>query len=194
MGDSFVAYEWRLRTSAGQIQIRSRGDCAVYTVTHAQCLAFGYGLESSFPLDHQDKMLARRRRYVQDLMNQGFAESEPGGENTQYYPLLDRKPTAKRSEGWMELPKFVMDKLPAAVANKNVCYAGCTSKALLVLHCQRNARFYPGYTNLCVSGSGVTLEEFVLWVEQMDAWRHGKKQVPKEKKPLPYPLHQPFHW
>ncbi|KAH7412569.1 hypothetical protein BKA64DRAFT_770276 [Cadophora sp. MPI-SDFR-AT-0126] len=83
LGDTFLPYEWRLRTDAGHVQERSRGDCAIYTVMHAQCLAFGYGIKDSFPPDDQTKILNRRRRYVQDLMYQGFADFQEGAENTQ---------------------------------------------------------------------------------------------------------------
>lgn len=193
LGSSFLPYEWKLRTDAGHVQERSRGDCAIYTVTHAMCLAFGYGIVDAFPQDHQDKMLNRRRRYVQDLMYQGFAAFEPGGRNTQYYPLLDTKPQALRSEGFYTLPRAVLNMLPSKVANKRKCYMNCPSKIVLMKHCTRNARFYPGWQDGTVSGRGVTLEEFVAWVENMDAVRHWKRYS-EEQRPLPYPAYQPFRW
>ncbi|KAG4434858.1 hypothetical protein IFR05_009652 [Cadophora sp. M221] len=120
LGNSFFPYDWRLRTNAGHVQERSRGDCAIYTATHAQCLAFGYGITDAFPSDHQTKILNRRRRYVQDLMYQGFEDFKDGERNTQYYPLLDSKPTALRSEGFYSLPGAVLEVLPAEVANKRL--------------------------------------------------------------------------
>lgn len=193
LGTAFLPYDWRLRTDAGHVQERSRGDCAIYTGTHAQCLAFGYGLTGAFPSDHQTKILNRRRRYVQDLMYQGFKDFEVGAENTQYYPLLDTKPTASRSEGFYSLPGAVLHKLPSEVANKRMCYRDCLSKVALIKHCKRNARFYSGWEDGKVSGRGTTLEEFVMWVENMDAMRHWKKFT-EVVKPLPYPEHQPFRW
>ncbi|KAH9223110.1 hypothetical protein DL95DRAFT_498062, partial [Leptodontidium sp. 2 PMI_412] len=193
LGNSFFPYDWRLRTDAGHVQERSRGDCAIYTVTHAQCLAFGYGITDSFPSDHQTKILNRRRRYVQDLMYQGFVDFKDGEENTQYYPLLDTKPTAFRSEGFYSLPGAVLELLPAEVANKSICYRDCPSKLALMNHCQRNARFYPGWEARQVSGTGRTLEEFVRWVENMDAMRHWKRYT-EAARPLPYPANQPFRW
>ncbi|PVH86689.1 hypothetical protein DL98DRAFT_582638 [Cadophora sp. DSE1049] len=177
LGNSFLPYEWRLRTDAGHVQERSRGDCAIYTVTHAQCLAFGYGIKDSFPSDHQTKILNRRRRYVQDLMYQGFTDFQDGAENTQYYPLLDTKPTALRSEGFYSLPGVVLHRLPAEVANKRACY-----------------RYCPRWEDPKVSGRGKILEEFVRWVEEMDAMRHWKKYTTEAAKPLTFPEHQPFRW
>ncbi|CZT40018.1 uncharacterized protein RSE6_00080 [Rhynchosporium secalis] len=193
LGGTFLPYDWRLRTDAGHVQERSRGDCAIYTVTHAQCLAFGYGISDAFPCDHQKKILNRRQRYVQDLMYQGFADFELGSENTQYYPLLDTKPTALRNEGFHILPASVLNRLPAEIANKRKCYRGCPTKLSLIRHCRRNARFYPGWSDCKISGRGRSLKEFVMWVEDMDAMRHWKKCTPAAK-PLPYPEHRPFRW
>ncbi|KAI9055137.1 hypothetical protein LZ554_000101 [Drepanopeziza brunnea f. sp. 'monogermtubi'] len=44
-----------------------------------------------------------------------------------------------------------------------------------------------------VSGRAVTLEEFVTWVEDMDAKRKCKTYNDKER-PLPYPQNLPFRW
>ncbi|KAJ5054835.1 uncharacterized protein L3040_001098 [Drepanopeziza brunnea f. sp. 'multigermtubi'] len=68
LGSEFQPCEWKLRTGAAHVQERFRGDCAIYTVTHTMCLAFGYGIAGAFPDDHQDRIQDRRRRYVQDLI------------------------------------------------------------------------------------------------------------------------------
>lgn len=193
LGAEFRPYEWKLRADSGHLQKKSRGDCAIYAATHAMCLAFGYGITDAFPPDHQERMLDRRRRYVQDLMYEGFADFEAGSENLQYYPLLDTKPEALRSDGFYTLPRSVLKKLPPAVANKRRCYRNCPSKMMLTKHCVRNARFYPGYNDPKVSGRAVTLEEFVTWVEAMDAKRQCTTHTDKER-PRPYPQHVPFRW
>ncbi|KAL2076153.1 hypothetical protein VTL71DRAFT_1096 [Oculimacula yallundae] len=192
---SFIQYDWRLRVDAGHPQDRNRGDCAIYTVTHAQCLAFGYGLTDSFPPEHQKMMVPRRRRYVQDLMYEGFADFEHGSANTQYYPLLDTMPTALEDDGFVCLPGAVLRHLPADVANKRLCYRDCPSKAALIKHCRRNSTFYPGWNDRKISGRGRTLEELVTWVENMDAKRTWKKSTKaKPLSPSLRPKHHPILW
>jgi hypothetical protein len=49
-------------------------ECGTYTVTHAMCLTFGYGLSNAkliFPEDYQNRMSSRRKRYVLDLLTNG---------------------------------------------------------------------------------------------------------------------------
>ncbi|CZR53880.1 uncharacterized protein PAC_03762 [Phialocephala subalpina] len=61
----FIPSEWTLRTGAGRLQNLWRGDCGIYTVTHAMALAFGYGYGipvGAFPTDHQHRIIKRRKR------------------------------------------------------------------------------------------------------------------------------------
>jgi hypothetical protein len=73
---SFFPFDLKLRVNAGRQQASGRGDCGIYATTHGMCLAFGYGIgkrTGGYPRDHQAKFISRRRRYVQDLVHQGFA-------------------------------------------------------------------------------------------------------------------------
>lgn len=92
-GVGFVPYEWKIRTGAGRLQNLWRGDCGIYTVTHAMALAFGYGFDEkgAFPKDHQHRMIKRRKRYVQDLMFGGFTLYESGASNCKnFIPIRTR--------------------------------------------------------------------------------------------------------
>ncbi|KUJ08551.1 uncharacterized protein LY89DRAFT_788914 [Mollisia scopiformis] len=176
-GSAFVPSEWRLRTSAGRLQNLWRGDCGIYTVTHALALAFGYGFGEkvgAFPRDHQHRIIKRRKRYVQDLMFGGFSLYEEGASNLQYYPLIDAKPKALEEEDFESLPQSVLSKLPKWLRPRHPCYEKCPNKTVLKLHCQRNIKLYPGYDAPSVSGKGITLEKFIGWVEDMDDRRAEK--------------------
>lgn len=123
---SFFPFDWKLRVNAGRQQASIRGDCGIYATTHAMCLAFGYGIRNrngGIPRDHQAKFISRRRRYVQDLLHRGFAvfDPEPNATNWQYYPLIDRKPTASKSEGFFDIPADIIDKLPTLIARQRSC-------------------------------------------------------------------------
>ncbi|PMD13957.1 hypothetical protein NA56DRAFT_412256 [Hyaloscypha hepaticicola] len=143
---SLFPFDWKKRVNACRQQSCFRGDCGIYSSTYAMCLAFCYGIgvrTGSFARDHQAKFISRRRRYAQDLLNRGFAPFDPSwnAPNWQYYPLLDNKPTASKCEGFIDIPLDVIDKLPRAAANRRACYIGCRTRAKLLLHCRRNARF-----------------------------------------------------
>jgi hypothetical protein len=123
---SFFPFDWKLRVNAGWQQTSYRGDCGVYSTTHAMCLAFGYGIGNrtgSFPRDHQTRFISRRRRYAQDLLNRGFTpfNPDPDTPNWQYYPLLDKKPTASKSEGFFDIPSEVTEELPPLIAHRRAC-------------------------------------------------------------------------
>jgi hypothetical protein len=123
---SFFPFDWKLRVNGGRQQSSYRGDCGIYCTTHAMCLAFGYRVGSrteSFPRDHQAKLVSRRRRYAQDLLHRGFEpfNSAPEAPNWQYYPLLDKKPTASSSEGFVDIPPHVVEKLPPSIAHRRSC-------------------------------------------------------------------------
>ncbi|KAE9372115.1 hypothetical protein N431DRAFT_466398 [Stipitochalara longipes BDJ] len=193
-GGSFFPFDWKLRVNAGRQQSSYRGDCGIYFTTHAMCLAFGYGVGSrtgSFPRDHQAKLMSRRRRYAQDLLHRGFEpfNPAPNAPNWQYYPLLDKKPTASSSEGFVDIPLDIIEKLPPSIAHRRSCYIACKTKAQLILHCQRNARFYPGFDLLKISESTTALREFIEWVEDMDY-----KRLVLGYRPLPYPTYKPRSW
>jgi hypothetical protein len=118
---------------AGRQQASHRRDCGIYSTTHAMCLAFGYGVGSrtgAFPRDHQAKLASRGRRYAQDILNRGFAtfDRTPNAPNWQYYPLLDKRPIASKSEGFLDIPSGIIEKLPPTTVYKRV------SKASLVLY------------------------------------------------------------
>lgn len=182
----FIPSEWTLRTGAGRLQNLWRGDCGIYTVTHAMTLAFGYGYGipvGAFPTDHQHKIIKRRKRYVQDLMFGGFRLYKEGNKegNCQYYPLIDKKPEAREEDDFKPLPQAVLAALPSWCRPIKDCYAKCPNKAALKMHCRRNRALYPGYNQPEVSGRGVCLEKFIGWVEEMDEqWKRRKER--KERK------------
>jgi hypothetical protein len=135
---SFFLFDWKLRVNAGRQQASHRGDCGAYSTTHAMCLAFGYGLgkrTKGFPRDHQARFVSRRRRYVQDLPNRGFTPFNPdtNASNTQYYPLLDKKPTASKSEGFFDIPAEITQKLPPSVAQRRACKMNLRPRSTLTL-------------------------------------------------------------
>lgn len=108
---SFLHYEWWLRYDAERIHEMNHynSECGMYTVTHAMCLAFGYGLSNAkliFPEDYQNRMSSRRKRYVLDLLTNGFQffNSKPEDPYFQYYPLLDSKPTNRIQGEFFKLP------------------------------------------------------------------------------------------
>lgn len=151
-------------------------------------LAFGYGYGipvGAFPTDHQHKIIKRRKRYVQDLMYGGFKLYKEGDEdgmrNCQYYPLIDRKPEAKQEDDFKPLPQAVLAALPGWCRPVKDCYAKCPNKAALKLHCRRNRKLYLGYNRPEVSGRGISLENFIKWVEGMDGQREQRKNI-KERK------------
>lgn len=184
----FIPSEWTLRTGAGRLQNLWRGDCGIYTVTHAMALAFGYGYGipvGAFPTDHQHRIIKRRKRYVQDLMFGGFKlwdeEDRDETGNCQYYPLIDRKPEGIEEDDFHPLPQSVLTALPRWCRPVKACYSKCPNKAALKMHCRRNRRLYPGYNKPEVSGRGVSLEKFTEWVEEMDErWERRKER--KERK------------
>jgi hypothetical protein len=197
--DGFLPYNWKLRTDYGHEQHQKHKDCGIYTVTHAMALAFGWGIgknSGAFPQDHrrQAKRVARRQRYVADLMHQGFKFYDPDSSNNniQYYPLLDTIPISSKDEHFTMLPKEVVDALPSWAVNRRACYVDCPSKMKLRQHCKRNARFYPGWDRPEISGLGVDLKGFKAWVEDMDSRRKRKTQG--GCKALPYPQFQPQKW
>lgn len=189
----FMPYEWHSRTSHAYLQNESRKDCGIYTVTHCLALAFGYGLQENgaFPSDHQRRIRARRKRYVQDLMEHGFGfyNDEEDGGGSQYYPLLDAVPSNDKSDGFLALHPDIVAALPRWAQNRRACYLDCPSKAKLVEHCARNKRFYPGYDAAAVSSKEIDLPQFLEWVEALDRKRKGGKW-----KPLGYPQHGPRVW
>jgi hypothetical protein len=123
----------------------------------------------------------------------GFKFYEERASNYQYYPLLDKAPTASASDGFIMLPKEVILGLPKWARNRRACYIDCPSKQMLKLHCKRNARFYPGYNSAKVSGSKVSYRKFLDWVEETDRMRKMHDYV-LGRRPLPYPKFKPARW
>jgi len=139
--ECFFHSAWRLRVNGGKTQGQKSGDCGIYTSTHAMCLAFGYNI-SGVPADHKEKIIGRRRRYVQDLLLRGYTlynAENPDSPNRQYYPLLDTPPS---TAGFSKIPDYIIDSLPDSARRRNPCYTWCQTKAQLGMHCNRNKRFY----------------------------------------------------
>lgn len=183
-----VPSEWRMRTTAGESQgyAESRHiECGLFSTTHVQSLAFGYGvIFFKWEDDPTIKRFMKNRgfRLSQDLYLAGFslyktAPSEDEAE--QYYPLLDTPPEDGKDtgNGWTCLVNSVMDALPPFIRHIKPCYVLCPGKNALRDHCRRNQRFYPGWDHDDISGRKVSFDNFLSWVLEMDWVRLHHKCV-----------------
>lgn len=190
-----------MRTDAGERQTRGRADCGVYAMTHALYLAYGYGLNAqrgTFASGHQDKMLDRRYRIVQELASHCIYESKssnkaPPGTRLCDYPILDSVPSSSPSQGWKPIDSIALSELSSGVRNRRSCYAECSEQETLQKHCQRNSRFYPGYDNVYLNPNN-GLREFREWVEMMDECRRLRSYQHSRHRPLPFPGNKPRAW
>jgi hypothetical protein len=163
-------------------------------MTHAPFLTFGYGInwgKDTFVPGHQDKMLDRRYRIVEELVSHWIYGTKcPEGTKLCEYPVFDTPPTNNPSEGWTPLDSIALSQLSAPVRNRRSCYVGCPDRFVLSEHCERNARFYPGWDDIVLGGTK-TLLEFREWVERMDA---GRRTHHVSCRPLPFPENKPRTW
>lgn len=180
----FIPSEWIIRSTRGRQSAPDRLSSEMYVMAHAQWMAFGYDRNPDQPMAWPDTFVAsmqpggdRRFRVANDLLADGqgryFTHSEHADlaniDNAQYYPILDTPVVVDRTQwtGFNAMPVFAT-ALPPLLRNRRVCYRNCPSKNKMKRHCQRNRRFYPGYTTLNVSGPGIALAQFTAWVEDMD--------------------------
>jgi len=163
-------------------------------MTHAIYLAFGYGVKwgkETFIPGHQEKLSDRRYRIVEELISHWIhGPTSPPGTKLCEYPVLDTPPRNSTSEGWTLLDAIALSQLSAGVRNRRRCYVGCLDKKALRKHCERNARFYPGYEGI-LSDLTKSLLELREWVEKMDA---GRRVHDVSCHPLPFPENQPRTW
>jgi hypothetical protein len=163
-------------------------------MTHALYLAFGYGInwgKDTFIPGHQDKMLDRRYRIIEELVSHWVhGPTTPVGSKLCEYPVFNTPPTNSLSEGWTSLDSIALSQLSARVQNRRSCYVGCPDQWFLSEHCERNARFYPGWENI-VKGGTRSLIEFREWVERIDA---GRRTHNVSCHPLPFPEYKPRTW
>lgn len=187
----FVPSEWKVRFHRGHQQAAGSVDCALFTLSHAQWMAFGYQLElnekQSWPEDYTKSMISRRFRLSHDLLEgtpPGFTLwSDSDAENvdalnadSQYYPIIDTPVVLSSARTqWITArhsPEF-LNILSPRLRNRRTCYSNCPSKAKLAAHCMRNHRFYPGF--FTQNKVNVTLRNFIEWVETMDSRRQHRE-------------------
>ena len=90
----------------------------------------------------------------------------------------DVEPSSLESDGFLPLPGSVLYALPEWTPQQIAPhYAKCPNKTTLKLHCKRNARLYPGYDRKENSGKGVSLQQFIKWVEKMDRQREERQNA-----------------
>lgn len=167
-------------------------------MTHTLYLAYRYGLNShkgTFPPEHQNKMMDRRYRIVEELISHWiYSERDTPPDTKLYnYPVLDLQPTNSASEGWKPLDSTALSQLTPELRNRRPCYVGCPDKKTLSKHCEQITRFYPGYENSSLSPMR-DLRAFREWVEKMDDCRRTRNYKAVGSQPLPFPENQPRSW
>jgi len=168
-------------------------------MTHALYLAYGYGLNSqrrTFASGHQDKMLDRRYRIVEELASHCIYEpksSTPSATTLYDYPVLDSVPSNSLSQGWKPIDPIALSQISSGVRNRRSCYAECSDQETLKKHCQRNIKFYPGYDNVYLNPNK-GLREFREWVEMMDKCRRLRRYQNSQHRPLLFLENESRSW
>ncbi|KAE8443478.1 hypothetical protein EG329_001875 [Mollisiaceae sp. DMI_Dod_QoI] len=192
-GERFLPHEWQLRTPTGQLQRfpgSTRQQCGLYVISHAMCLAFGYGTSIYGPNTNErirEMMKNRASRMAVDLIAGGFQKYRKNEDNSQYYPLIDapaERPIDPFSRGWRALDNSILALCAPRTRYMNRKYANCPGMRALSKHCSRNWHFYPKWSLMWRKGFAALLDYVLL----MDEQRHTGEFNPRTTRPWKGPV------